>query len=447
MQTIDLVAREAMLLAAVGLLIGGIDDLAVDILYLVRRAWRRGTPRLTLAALPPARAPGRMVVFVPAWDEQAVIAQMLASTLSRYVHADYRILVGLYPNDPATIAAARRIADRDTRVRLVVGDRPGPTTKADCLNTLWRALIASGEPVKAVILHDAEDVVHPDELTAFDSLIEDHAVVQFPVVPLIRPGSWISAVYADDFAQAHTNHLVMRTALGAGMPLAGTGCAIATDTLMRLAARRGGDPFDPDSLVEDYELGLRIAEFGRPALFARIADRDGGLIAVRAFFPDTLAAAVRQKSRWITGIALAGWDRTGWGRPLAIVEHWWRARDRRTPLAMLVLVIAYVAILFWLAAAAGHWWTGTVIAPMPPLLAGLLRVNAVLLGWRIAMRAAFTGSAYGARQAMLSVPRLVVGNVVAILAAGRAVWRYAGMMRGAPPAWEKTAHVFPGAPS
>ncbi|WP_183128840.1 hypothetical protein [Sphingomonas sp. PP-CE-3A-406] len=46
----------------------------------------------------------------------------------------------------------------------------------------------------------------------------------------------------------------MRTALGAGMPLAGTGCAIAPEVLAMIAQARGGEPFDATSLTEDYEL-------------------------------------------------------------------------------------------------------------------------------------------------------------------------------------------------
>ncbi|MDP1028603.1 glycosyl transferase family protein [Sphingomonas sp. KR1UV-12] len=447
MDTIDLLVREAMLFAAVGLLVGGIDDLAVDLLYWLRRIWRCRRPAATVAGLPVPGRPGRLFVFVPAWDEEPVIAAMLATALARYDHPDFAIHVGLYPNDAATIAAARTVADRDRRVRLVIGPRPGPTTKADCLNSLWRDLMSLDRPAKAVILHDAEDVVHPDELRVFDSLIERHGVVQLPVLPLIAPGSIVGAHYADDFAQAHANHLAVRTALGAGMPLAGTGCAIAVETLAGLAAGNGGDPFDPDSLVEDYELGLRIAALGHGAIFARLLDADGEIVAVRAYFPDTLAAAVKQKARWITGIALAGWDRTGWGRPLAIMEHWWRARDRRTPLAMLLLLVAYLAVPAWLASAVGHWWTGTPVAPLPPLLRTLLAINAGLLAWRIAMRAIFTAQAYGWRQGFWSVPRLLVGNLVAMLAAARAIRRYVAMMRGRPLAWEKTAHVFPDAPA
>lgn len=254
--TVDAVLREAMLFAAIGLLIGGLDDLLVDLLFVVRKLWRRGEPPRTVATLRRAQA-GRIVVFVPAWDEQAVIGPMLARALARYRHPDYRIHVGLYPNDPGTIAAVGAIAASDARVRPVIGTAPGPTTKAACLNTLWHDLVATGavDTVRAIALHDAEDLVHPDELTVFDALVGDHAVVQLPVMPLVKPGSpFVSGHYLDEFAEAHGKQLPVRTFVGAGMPLAGTGCAVAPWIVARLAALRGGDPFDPASLVEDYEL-------------------------------------------------------------------------------------------------------------------------------------------------------------------------------------------------
>ncbi|MDK8187288.1 MULTISPECIES: glycosyltransferase [Sphingomonas] len=256
---IDIAARELLLFAGAGLLIGGVDDLLVDFLYLARRArtGRRGQTHLD--HLPPAITPGRMIVFIPAWDEAEVIGAMLSTALGRFVHDDYRLYVGLYPNDPATIAAAADVAAKDERVRLVIGDRAGPTTKADCLNKLWHALArdraVEGFSVKAIVLHDSEDVVHPAELTVFDSLIEGRAVVQLPVLPLVVPGSrLVSGHYADEFAESHRKQLIVRTWIGAGMPLAGTGCAIAPDMLAEIAERRGSDPFDATSLTEDYEL-------------------------------------------------------------------------------------------------------------------------------------------------------------------------------------------------
>lgn len=448
---IDAVARETMLFASIGLLIGGIDDLLIDIAFLARLAWRGRAPRLVLGALPAPRAPGRIAIFVPAWDENAVIGRMLATALDRLDHPDYRIFVGLYPNDRATIDAASAVAERDSRIRLVIGTKPGPTTKADCLNTLWRALQRDDTRedigTKAIVLHDAEDVVHAGELRVFDSLIERCPVVQIPVLPLIKPGArLVSGHYADEFAEAHAKQLVVRTALRAAMPLAGTGCAIARDTLAAVAIARGGDPFDATSLTEDYELGLRLAELGARGMFARVEDGRGGIVAVRAFFPATMKTAIRQKTRWMTGIALAGWDRTGWGRPLALTDHWMRMRDRRAPLAVLVLAVAYVALPAWGLNAALHWRFDRARPVDGGPALWLLLANTALLGWRLGMRMTFTGQSYGLGEALWSLPRFLVGNLVSLVAAPRALVRYIGMLRGAPPVWDKTRHEFPDLP-
>jgi len=191
---------------------------------------------------------------VPAWDEAGVIGAMLTHASAAFGDSDYVLYVGCYPNDPATIAAVRRAPG--TRIRLVVGLAPGPTSKADCLNRLWERMIedegAEGIRFKAVILHDSEDVVHSAEPGLFDSLIERFDLVQLPVVPLIDVKSrWISGHYVDEFLEAHGKELIVRAAIGASLPSAGVGCAIARDALEELA-RTHGAPFDPGSLTEDY---------------------------------------------------------------------------------------------------------------------------------------------------------------------------------------------------
>ncbi len=276
--------------------------------------------------------PGRLAIFVPAWDEAGVIGRMLVHAQAAFGEADYRLYVGCYPNDPATIAAVRAAAG--PRVRLVIGPAPGPTSKADCLNRIWERMLADepadGVAFKAVVLHDAEDVVHSAELALFDALIERHDLVQLPVVPLIDPGSrFVSGHYLDEFTEAHGKELVVRAGLGASLPSAGVGCAISREALAALAADCGA-PFDPDSLTEDYELGLRLRMLGRRGAFVRLPAGPGrGVIATREYFPATLDAAVAQKARWMTGIALAGWDRLGWAGGLA--ERWMRLRDRQSP--------------------------------------------------------------------------------------------------------------------
>jgi len=442
------IAAELALFAGAGFLLFAVNDLLVDIIYFSRTVWRALAvytryPRAFASALPDNPEPAFIAMFVPAWDEAAVIASMLRATTSRLDYENYRIFVGYYRNDPATAAAIAAV--EDARIQGVLVDRDGPTTKADCLNHLYDALVAyeltAQKSAKAVVLHDSEDVVHPLELRIFDRLIDRAAVIQLPVLPLPDPHSrWISGHYCDEFAEAHIKELVVREAVGAAIPLAGVGCAIARKPLAKLAAMQDGKPFAGSSMTEDYEAGLRLGALGLKTMFVRIPARAGerGVVASRGHFPATLGSAVRQKARWLGGIALSGWDRLGWSGGLG--ERWMRMRDRRGPLAAVLLLAAYAAALLWsqlwLAEALG----APVEARMSPTLTLLLTINGWLLAWRVLMRAWFTKSAYGWREAFLSIPRLVVGNFIAMLAAARALSIH---LRGGAKKWDKTRHIFP----
>ncbi len=450
---LDAVTREVGLFAAVGLLVGGLDDLAIDLVYFARLGWRRLRGPGDPVAPPPARGrPMRFAVFIPAWDEARVIGAMLRATLARWgAAADVRLYVGAYPNDWDTVEAIAEVAEHDRRVRLVVGTRAGPTTKADCLNTLWRALRSDeahlGERCDAIVLHDAEDVVHRDELAIYAAHLADHDAVQLPVLPLPHARSrWIGGTYLDEFAEAHVKQLAVRQALGAAMPFAGVGCAIRHELMLRIAAAGGGQPFHSDSLTEDYELGLKVGALGGRTALALVDDSAAGRgvpAAVRAFFPATLDAAVRQKARWMTGIALSGWDRTGWSRLRHLSDHWMRMRDRRALLAVLVLLAAYAAILLWSVGLVA-WLAGWhAPAAPPPVLAAMLLANLALLAWRAALRAHFTARVYGRREGARAVLRMPIGNVIALVSARRAMAGYLRTLRGLRPGWDKTEHEFP----
>ena len=448
---VDAVARELMLFAAAGLLVGGVDDLALDLLFATRLVRRRAMAPRRLADLPAVAPAPRLAMLIPAWQEAGVIGAMLRATLTRYDHDDWLAFVAVYPNDPATLDAVAAVAQGDVRVRVVVNPRPGPTTKADNLNAAWAAALreeaASGRAFAAVVLHDAEDVVHPAEPRVFAALLAQADVVQLPVRPLVHPRApLVSGHYLDEFAESHGKSMVLRTAIGAGMPLAGTGCAIAATAMRRVAAAADdGQPFDAASLVEDYELGLAIARAGGRGVFARVLDEGGEPVAVRSYFPGEFAAAARQKARWMTGIALAGWDRTGWAEARAVAENWMRMRDRRAPLAILVLAAAYGAVLAWAVAVAVHAWRGEPAPGFAP--AWLLALNTGLLGWRLAVRVGFSARDGGWRQGALAVPRFMVGNLVGLAAAPRALATYLPILVGRTPVWHKTSHEFPGLPA
>lgn len=303
----------------------------------------------------------------------------------------------------------------------------------------------TGKLFKAVVLHDAEDVVHADEIRLFDFMIDRFALVQLPVLPLPGRGTWFARAianhYGDEFAENHGKALTVREALGASIPSAGVACAFEREMLGRLSDPAHGGPFDPSSLTEDYEAGLRIANMGGRGVFVRMRDRNGQLVATREYFPHSIQAAVRQKARWMVGISLAGWDRMGWhGGP---AEWWMRIRDRRATMAALVLFAAYVALILWGVIAVADLLVPLSPPPLPAATEFLLWFNMGLMGWRTVMRALFAGRTYGWRSGLMAIPRTVIANYIAILAARRAVFLYGQSLLGKPLRWDKTQHSFP----
>lgn len=451
LEAMALVQYELLLFAAVFFAIGLADELAVDAVY----GWLRLTGRGKTAVAPPemneaGALDGPAAVFLPAWQEDAVIALTLRHALRAWPQAAVTIYVGCYRNDPATIAAVERVARGDRRVRLVVVEAEGPTCKAHCLNVLYRALAAdergSGVCARMVVLHDAEDMVDPAELVLLDRAVAEAAFVQLPVLALPRPGArWIGGHYTDEFAESHSRTMVVRDALGAGIPGAGVGCAVSRPMLERLAIAQDGRPFAEGSLTEDYELGHKITALGGKTRFIRMRTRSGRLIATRAYFPDRLAASVRQKTRWTHGIALQGWDRLGWhGGGLS---RWMMLRDRKGPFAAVLLALAYVLIASTAALhALAHF---ELVRPLPltPVLKVLLAFNLAGLAWRCLLRAIFTGREFGWREGAMAVPRVVVSNIIAIMSGRRAVAAYLAALRGQPVVWDKTEHrAHPAAP-
>jgi adsorption protein B len=339
--------HELLLFAAIWFAVGSLDELGIDLLWF----WLRLTGRARTGKVPAdSQSPLRGVaaVFVPAWQEAAVVGAMLRHTLEAWPQKDLRIYAGCYRNDMPTLAAMMGAA-RDPRLRIVVHNCDGPTTKADCLNRLYAALIEDERRgsfrARSIILHDAEDMVHPAALGLLDRGLDDADFVQLPVRPEPQSGSrWVAGHYCDEFAESHGKAMVVRDWLGVGLPAAGVGCAFSRASVDAIAARRGShEPFAAECLTEDYECGLLIGQIGGAAKFVRMRDAEGHLVATREFFPAGLGPSVRQKTRWMHGIAFQGWDRLGWfGGP---VDMWMALRDRRGLLTAVVLAAAYLLIL------------------------------------------------------------------------------------------------------
>ncbi len=445
LEWLALVEHELLLFAGVFFLIGALDELAVDLAWVwLKLTGRAPTWRIERGETRSRKLAGPAAVLIPAWHEEQVIEFTIAHALAAWPQDKLRIYVGCYLNDTATMEAAMRGCGGDSRVRLVVHPRQGPTTKADCLNRLYAALEdderRSTTPARLIVLHDAEDMVDPAALGLLDRAVDEAEFVQLPVLPEPqRHSRWIGSHYCEEFAEAHGKAMVVRGALAAALPAAGVGCGFARAMLGRIARQAGqGAPFSVESLTEDYELGLRIKAAGGRARFLRVRGEDRQLVATRACFPARLDHSVRQKARWVHGIALQGWDRLGWSGGAG--EWWMRLRDRRGPMTAVVLFSGYVmlavGLTLWLAGALGlaRPWQ------LDPVLATLLTANLAAFGWRAAMRFVFTAREYGAAEGLRAVARIPLANVIAIMAGRRALAAYVRTLRGARPVWDKTFH-------
>ena len=468
-----------LLTAVVGVvfLVSGMDDLFIDICYLLRVLYKRlfvapRYPALREQELR-ARAEQPIAVMIPAWQESSVIRQMLLNTRSRLDYTNYVIFVGTYPNDPATAREVDALEEVGARVIRATVPHDGPTNKADCLNWIYHAIrryeAAEGIAFQIFVMQDCEDVIHPLCYRLFNYLIPRKDMVQLPVLSLERRWrEFTGGHYLDEFAQQHYKDLVVRELLDRSLPAAGVGVAFSRRALAAVAAANRGEIFSTKSLTEDYDFGFRLKRLGMRQIFVKFeverdvvrGEAESGsrrtrrvreLVGVREYFPATFRSAVRQKSRWVIGIAMQGWSHLGWSSD-------WRTnymlyRDRKSLITNLATVAGYVVVCVVLSVWVTQWlWPDAYRFP-PIVQRGstlwyMLLVNFVLLLLRVLQRAYCVWRLHGYQQAALSIPRMAWSNVVNFAATARAIRLYLRYLRtGRAIAWDKTDHIYPAAES
>ncbi|CAI8947449.1 adsorption protein B [Pseudomonas frederiksbergensis] len=460
------------IVVAVLILISSLDDLFIDLWYWSRRLFRKFTVgrkyRPLTAEQLMARDEQPLAIMVPAWLEYDVIAPMIENMVSTLDYQNYVVFVGTYINDQRTIDEVERMRRRYKQLHRVEVPHAGPTCKADCLNWVIQAIFlhekTHGMTFAGVVLHDSEDVLHPLELRLFNYLLPRKDMIQLPVVSLERNWyEWVAGTYMDEFAEWHGKDLVVRESMTDTVPSAGVGTCFSHRALQVLAGETQNQPFNTDSLTEDYDVGARLAKVGMNAIFVRFPVQFRVLrkswfrkpyestlrmpLCVREFFPDTFRTAFRQKARWTLGIGLQGWEQMGWSGSLA--NRYLLFRDRKGVVTAFVSIIAYVILVQLLGLIvlrqSGLW---DVSFPTPFETNGfiqyLLLANGLALAWRIAHRCYFTTVLYGWQHGLLSIPRMVVGNFVNFMAASRA-WRMflVGKALNRKLVWDKTMHDFP----
>jgi adsorption protein B len=442
--------------------ISGTMDLFIDLSSMVwrlRRLFiRKKIHPLTMERLE-AREQQRIAIFIAAWHESDVIARTLENACETIQYKNYDIFVGTYPNDPDTQREVDKVAKINRHVHKVITPDMGPTNKASNLNHVFNALLnyeqKTGNYFDIIAMHDSEDVIHPLSLLVYNYLIPRIEMVQIPVFPVPQPLRRITHwTYADEFAENHTKVLRVRELNQGFVPSAGVGTAF-TKRAFQLLALEHQEVFSPNTLTEDYQLGLRMNMHGMKAAFVNIKrppsekskDKNGGpdWIATRALFPTDFKRAVKQKTRWNIGIILQGWENIGWKGPLPV--KWDLLQDRKGLITAPVNFLAYFIFVYFLLYQLVSRLSGVqmpVLIPDGSLLAKLVLISSIYMVWRLSNRAIAVDKVYGFLPAITSIPRTIWGNIINFFSISRAIYQYfLNKFKKQTVAWDKTAHELP----
>jgi adsorption protein B len=430
-------------------LFSGLDDCLIDIaaaLAWIRIAWTRNTPGdEQLAAAPPRH----MAVFVAAWKEHRVIQNMIDNNVSRLRYPRFDFFVGAYPNDAPTLTAIREAMKRHPNVHLSVCPHDGPTSKADCLNWIYQRMILyeeeHGVHFDMIVTHDAEDIIDPDALSWINYYARWNDMVQIPVLALATPlGEIAHGVYCDEFCEYQHRDMMARSFMGGFIPSNGVGTGFSRRALELLAAAHSNRIFEPSCLTEDYENGFRIANLGLRQKFIPVHIRHGRVIATREYFPRRFATAVRQRTRWVTGIALQSWEYHSFRETMQHVYWFWR--DRKTLVGNIIGPLTNVSFVYgavtlaWANSTHQAWRLGSEVSWLAAASAAGLALQVL----HTSIRMWCCSRVYGWRFASMVPMRIVAANWINCFATFGAIRGYTmAKLRGRPLRWAKTDHAYP----
>lgn len=424
------------------LVISGIDDLVLTLLW-VRFWFKPGDPTPDVSSTPEKL----LAIFVPLWKEHEVVRQMVGHNITAIRYSAYHFFIGGYPNDTETLDAIRSMEDRFPNVHLSLVPHDGPTSKADCLNWAYQTMLLFEETHQirfaGVITHDAEDLVHPDSLRWINHYIDRYGMVQVPVLALPTPlREFVHGVYIDEFSEFQVRDLLVRQSVGGFLPSSGVGTGFARDALERLAASSKNRIFEPGCLTEDYENGFRLHRLGCPQALLPLHMGNHFPVATREYFPRTWNAAIRQRTRWVTGIAWQGMERHGFqGGPR---QWWWHWRDRKGLIGNPTGAACHLLFLYGLVTLLVEtpWQFGELVRQSPT--AAMLPFTFAVAAVQLVSRVTIVQGLYGWRTALGSPFRVPVANWINASAAVRATWGYIrSKIKREQLAWLKTQHQYP----
>lgn len=257
---------------------------AAGSLYLAGLALSAARERRRLVRPPAAGGPARLLVLIPAHDEEALIGRTLAS-LHGAVPLGWPVRVVVVADNCAdgTAAEARRGG-----AEVLERDEPERRGKGAALACALSRLESDLPACEAVVFLDADCDVSPNLLIALHARIADGASAAQVSYEVGNPEeSWSTALRWAAFALMHVARPLGRQSIGLSAGIFGTGFALTPALLRRC-------PWQAFGLAEDGEYHLRLVAAGERVVFVPEA-------RVVSAMPRSLRAAEAQQMRWEAG--------------------------------------------------------------------------------------------------------------------------------------------------
>lgn len=402
----------------------------------------------------------RIGIFMANWHEDQVLELMVSGNVKSVNYTNYKLLIGVYPNDIPTLEAAQRLEKKFPQfVQVIINTEQGPTSKGQLVNLMANYVdefnrTAGNVPYDLIMTHDAEDVIHKDSLKLINMRARDYDFIQIPVYSLPIPLSKFTAgIYIDEFVECHTKDVLVRDFFDAGFPAAGVGTVTSYKVLQILLKLQDGHYLKQNTLTEDYFLGLTCHDLKLPSKFScdyyEVKDPNTGkikreYIATRELFPQKVKQSIKQKTRWTLGISLQGLSERPWiGSNFFATYFTWRDRKGlfNAPIftASMFFSVYFTASYFTF----GNWPQLQYI-PMRHTLSIMMWSIFMFTVLRIVNRIYLVSRIYGIKMGILAPARWILSNFINTACTYNAIHQWAtAKYRGKLPTWSKTEHIVP----
>jgi len=384
--------------------------------------WRQ--EKRAVAPPPPARPRPVYSVFVALYREADVVPQLI-ETLNKIewpaARLDIKLICEADDQETLDALALTRLGPQFEVVEVPPGR---PRTKPKALSYALGA--ARGE---YLVIYDAEDRIDPMQLEeawrTFEAGPAHVACLQAPLVVTNAQESWLSALFALEYAGLFRVLLPRLAAAGLPMPLGGTSNHFRTRVLQDV----GG--WDPYNVTEDADLGLRLYRLGyRCGTITRPTYEEA---------PTGQDAWLGQRTRWFKG-----WLQT-WlvlmRHPSRLVQDMglWPSLVFQVLIGGLILsslahplILAYLGLITW----SLFFQSAFLVGPLEFTLFTIDIIN--IFGSYAVFIALGRGGMSGGEQK--AVGKHWMKTPIYWLLLSLAAWRAVGELRRNPFFWNKTAH-------